>query len=231
MEKEEIYKDIKKFHQERISRLKNNDTPKQCREGGKVVLHLIPINYFLDQNRFNVTGLSEKYGDFLTPFYSEGSGFYRSYNYDGLFNFMLDKDEKCISYIQLYRNGAIEAVDSFYLTLEEKSIPIYTIEKAIILKTDNYLKFQNEIKINPPIICFLALLGAKRYEIIDSSIRIETLDIHPFDRDDLILPEIIIGSYDIDTTKLYKTNFDRIWNACGYPRSFQYDKKGEFKPK
>ena len=48
---------------------------------------------------------------------------------------------------------------------------------------------------------------------------------------DLILPEIIIESFDEDLTKTFKTSFDQIWNACGYPRSFQYNEKGDFKAK
>jgi len=230
MQQNEVFEEIKEFHRERLDKLRINETPKPCYEGGKIVLHLIPKDSFLDQYKFDISALPREAVDLLTPFYSEGLAFSRSYNFNGLLNFILAKDKKCISYVQLYRNGTIEAVDAFYLTREEKNIPIYRIEQEIILKADLYLQLQKGMGINPPIICFLALLGAKGYEITDDSIRI-SLEIHPFDEEDLVLPKIVIENLDEDLKKIFKTSFDRIWNACGYPRSFQYNEKGKFEPR
>lgn len=231
MEEKEIFKEIEEFHQERIKKLKNNETPKPCREGGKIVLHLIPLDSFRTFEDYDIFTFEEKSRVFLKPFFEEGEEFSQTYNVEGLLNFLLAGDETCLSYVQLYRNGIIEAVEGFYFAREEKDIPIYKIEREIMFKTDNCLLFQEEIGIKLPIVCYLALLGVKGYEIPSDSIRNDFLDIHPFDVEDLHLPKIIIDEPGVDTKKMFKISFDRIWNACGYPRSFQYNKNGEFTQK
>lgn len=231
MEEKEIFKEIEEFHQERIKKLKNNETPKPCREGGKIVLHLIPLDSFRTFEDYDIFTFEEKSRVLLKPFFEEKEAFSQTYNFEGLLNFLLAGDKTCLSYVQLYRNGIIEAVEGVYFARERKDIPIYKIEQEIILKTDNYLLFQNEIGIKLPIVCYLALLGVKGYKIPSDSIRNDFLDIHPFDIENLHLPKIVIDKFEVDTKKMFKISFDRIWNACGYPRSFQYDDKGEFKAK
>lgn len=187
------------------------------------------MSSFRDPKDYDILTFQEKSMVLLKPFYEEKEAFSQTYNFDGLLNFLLAEDKACLSYVQLYRNGIIEAVEGVYFTREEKDIPIYTIEQEIILKTDNYLSFQKEMEINPPVICYLALLGVKEYSISDESIDTDFLDIHPFDVEDLHLPKIVIDKFEVDTKKIFKMSFNRIWNACGYPRSFQYDDDGEWK--
>lgn len=228
-EEKEIFKEIEEFHQERIVKLKNNETPKPFREGGKIVLHLIPKDSFReDPTYYDIFTFEDKSRVLLKPFFEEKEAFSQTYNFEGLLNFLLAEDKTSLSYVQLYRNGIIEAVEGVYFAREKKDIPIYKIEQEIMLKTDIYLSFQNEIGIKLPIVCYLALLGAKGYKIPSDSIRNDFLDIHPFDVEDLHLPKIIIDKPGVDTKKMFKISFDRIWNTCGYPRSFQYNENGEF---
>ena len=231
MEERKILEEIRLYHEERIKRLKNNETPKRFYEGGKIVLHLIPIDSFRNPIDYELSVYQEQQDTLLKPMLTEKIGYSQIYNFDGVLVFSLASDQTCLSYVQLYTNGMIEAVEGFYLTREEKEIPIYSIEQEIILKTACYLSLQQQMGIEPPVVCYLALLGVREYWIMDRSIDTHFLDIHSFDRDDLILPVLKIDKFDIDTTKLLKINFDRIWNACGYPGSFQYDEKGEFKAK
>jgi len=228
MSEKDILKEIEDFHEERIKKLKNNETPKHFPEGGKTVLHLIPMESISEPKEYEISAIQQKAKDLLQPMFAKGKAYYEAYNFDGLLNFLSAKDGTCLSYIQLYRSGIIETVEAFYFTREEKNIPIYTIEQEIILKTENYLSFQKEMGILPPVVCYLTLLSVKGYSISDRSIDIHFLDIHPFDREDLILPKIIMKDFEIDTGEIFKISFDRIWNACGYPRSFQYNEKGEF---
>lgn len=71
----------------------------------------------------------------------------------------------------------------------------------------------------PPIFVMLSLLGVKGYKmavsIYDSG--------HPIDRDLLILPEVVIDSYESDVAKAMKPAFDSVWNAAGWPGSKNYE--------
>lgn len=50
----------------------------------------------------------------------------------------------------------------------------------------------------------------------------------PIDRDELLIPEILIETYDIDPAKVMKPLFDAIWNAAGWPYSLNYDDEGNW---
>ncbi len=50
---------------------------------------------------------------------------------------------------------------------------------------------------------------------------------HEIDRDILLLPEVIIENYDTTPEDVLKPCFDAMWNACGFPRSPNYDDAGK----
>ena len=100
------------------------------------------------------------------------------------------------------------------------------IEKEIISNTKEYLLFQKELGINPPIMFYLTLLGTKGFSIPHDRIDPFTTT-HSIEREGLDFPKIIIGKFDIAPEEILKTSFNRIWNACGYPRSEYYDKNGK----
>jgi len=235
MGNKEIMDKIEEFHKNRIVELKSNKTPKPFREGGKTVLHLIPMESFSNGKQYDLHAFQEKSIIYLKPFYTKRDTFNQEFEYGGLLNFILADDNTCLSYLKLYREGFIEAVEGFYLTLEEKNIPIYSMEQEVLLRTANYLEFLEAMTVKPPVECYLAFLGVKGYSIeINSNIDTQAMDIHPFDMEDIILPRIEIDDFDTSMPKmaeLFRTSFDRVWNACGYPRSFQYDEKEEFQAK
>lgn len=228
MEERDILKEIEEFHQERIVKLKNNETPKPCREGGKIVLHLIPMDSFHAPEYYDILAFQEQAQTLLQPLFVKDKSHTQDYDFNGLLDLILASDGCCLSYVQLYRNGIIEAVEGIYFTMDEKNIPIYSIEQEIILKTHYYLSFQKEMEIKPPVILYLTFLRVEGYKITDTSIETQFLNIHPFDRKDLILPRIIIKDFDVAPEEILKISFDRIWNACGYPKSLHYDDEGKW---
>jgi hypothetical protein len=54
------------------------------------------------------------------------------------------------------------------------------------------------------------------------------VEAHKIDRDVLLLPEIIVQNYEVRAEDVLKTAFDSIWNACGLPRSLNYDANGNW---
>ena len=222
--KGKIFDKIEEFHDERIKTLKNNETPKPFPEGGKIILHLIPLESFLFLKHYD---LSIYKGQILALKPMRFDSLDQTYNFDGLLHFER-RDKKCLAYVQIYVNGIIESVDSYYLGVEDKVLFILEIEERIMSTTKEYLKFQKELGIKPPIIFYLALLGTKDFLIRYGHIDEQFNNINPVDREDLILPKIIIDEFDVLLEEKLKTSFDRIWNACGYPRSFHYNEKGEF---
>ena len=56
-------------------------------------------------------------------------------------------------------------------------------------------------------------------------------EVYTIDRDILVLPEVFMENYDDQPASILKPCFDSIWNACGFPRSFNYNDEGEWAPK
>jgi hypothetical protein len=51
---------------------------------------------------------------------------------------------------------------------------------------------------------------------------------HEVDRDYLLIPEILVESYDTPASEILRPAFDAVWQACGFPRSLNYDEQGNW---
>ncbi len=219
---------IIKFKTERISQLVVGNLPLPFYDGGKIVLHIVPLEAFTP-NGINIQTIIDSPGK-LNPIYFNNS---RSrINLDGFLSFSTLADNKAHSFVQLYRNGIIEAVEGLILSSEiegnSKKISSVTYERELIQSLTGYLNILKEIGVNTPIVIFLTLIGTKDWEMV---VNLRDFLLHPtykIDRDILQLPETIIESYDIQSKDILRPMFDLIWNACGYKRSYNFDEDGNW---
>ncbi len=155
-------------------------------------------------------------------------------NFDGLLFYTTTRTGQTSSYVQLFRNGVIEAVDSQTLTplkpyqqQSDKYIPSIAYEKRIIDAVDSYIGFYRKYEMPTPLLAGLSILNVKGF-------RMRAGDIYdvgsPIDRDHLILPDRLAESLDLDAAELLRPSFDQIWNACGHDRSLNYDEKRNWHP-
>lgn len=224
---ETITERIRGFRQDRISKIFANETPVPFYETAKIVLHLIPIISSNPAQSYDI-GKIASHPETMPPIYAHGWS--NRYNLDGFLTYCRDEKGKSWSYVQLYRNGIIEAVEGLLLEPYEGKliIPSIAYEQELINSLGVYLSILKTLNVEPPIVVFLTLLGVKGYSMAVSGHRKSP---HIIDRDLLLLPEIIIESYDISASKVLKPCFDSIWNACGLPRSLNYNDKGEWAPR
>jgi hypothetical protein len=223
----ELYEAIEQFRNDRISELKKNKTQRDhFFEGPKLVLHLIPIESFLSSINFDLSKYFEKH---LAVKPLRFGALDQYYNFDGLIHFAVGHDEKCYSYAQVYRDGIIEAVDTYSFDHENKIIYTMSMIRHIIDSVNEYLAFQKELEIKEPIVLFLSLLGIQYYAIPNPpSFDIFFNHIQPIDREELKFPGISISDFSFSAKEL-KPEMDRLWNACGYPKSLDYDDQGKLK--
>lgn len=123
----------------------------------------MPISSFSIGSQVNIAELYKERSQ-LRPIYSEHQT--HRINFDGVVNFCYGSTPVlCNSYVQGFRAGTIEAVDT-NLFLEEngkKTIPSTTFERDLIAAVDKYLQFQESLGIVPPIFVMLSLLDVKGY--------------------------------------------------------------------
>ncbi len=226
---ETITERIRNFRLDRISRIFANETPVPFYDNAKIVLHLIPIISLNPAQSYDISKISSNPASML-PIYS--AGWNNRYNLDGFLTYSGGGEEKSHSYVQLFRNGIIEAVEGLLLRSrgEKLIIPSIAYERELLKSLTDYLSLLKTLNVELPIFVFLTLLGVKGYSMAVSD-RFLFARSHTVDRDILSLPEIIIESYDVSAKDVLRPCFDSIWNACGFPRDLYYNDAGEWAPK
>ena len=231
---ETIVERARDFRLKRINQIQMGETCLPLKESAKIVFHLIPYSAFYPGKRYDISIFFK-----LRENFREGYGFGAEdrYNFDGILSYSRNSsDGKIDLYCQIFRNGTIEMVDADMLDPDRKNgeliIPI-TFEKELIQAFKNYLEFFKIIKIEPPIFIFLSFMKVKGYRMeVRSHYQQYPYTIRKYsdfiDRENLLVPEIFIETYDIDPAKTLQPCFDSIWNACGFPRSLNYDNNGEW---
>lgn len=156
------------------------------------------------------------------------SGWSSRHNFDGVLSYAFaGTDFRC--YLQIFRTGAIEAVENYFFGTRDNGthfIPSGSYERDLIDATKRFLLLQQQIGVDPPIVLRVTLTRVKGFVLGVSQPRFFQDKDNAIDREVLPLPEIVIEDYTTDASKALQPIFDTIWNATGWPRSLNYDEKG-----
>lgn len=224
------------FRNERLTKIKAGDTPVSMPDGAKIVLHIVPFSAFeTGANNIDVSVLRHQHIGLRWPI-TIGSGSSDRLNFDGHLTYgsvARESPYKTESYVQVFRIGIIEAVDSTILSVlgqgRQSNYISYTYEKSLVEALVRYSKLLNALSVTPPFFLMLSLVDVKNYLLSGGSERIS----EPIDRQDLILPEVMVENYfqnDEDVASALQPIFDTVWNAGGKTSSPNFDKDGNWKP-
>jgi len=218
---------IKTFRNDRLSAISADETFMPLFPGAKIVLHLIPVSSFEFGKRYDFGDNWQN--DFLTI---HGGGPDSRITFDGVMTYWKGRENGfTYRYTHVFRNGILEAMDAWLLNARnDKEIPSKAFEQQLIEALDRYLEAFRKYEIELPIWVCLSLIGVRGYimPVGDYSLPDE---VHPVDRDELIIPEIRLESYEQSADQILKPAFDSIWNACGFKQSLNYDENGNWKLK
>lgn len=224
---ETLAEKLRKFRDDRVAKIYAAETPVPLSSGGKLVLHVIPVISFYPGQAYDLGKIQQTQ---IRPIYC--SGWNARYNFDGFLAYSGNGNKNSHSYVQLYQNGIIEAVDGLLLSDRNESgipyIPSVAYERELISALEKYLLVLRELNVEPPLLLYLTLINVKGYVMAVDRRRFWNLDRYPIDRDLLLTPETVINDYTVAATKVLKPSFDLIWRACGFSRSLNYDENGEW---
>ncbi|MDJ0510540.1 MAG: ATP-binding protein [Crocosphaera sp.] len=226
---------IRDFRRERLSMIIADETPVMLEKGAKLVLHLIPlnafeINYIITTEKINSIYQKKQY--LFSPLYNNHRDWKCRYNLDGFFTYDGNNLSNYNTYSQFFRHGVVEATSNRFANDHynfpiEKNFIYKDYERDIIYCLNNYLQLQQLLNIPTPIIIFLSMVGVSSY-IMGYDLPLGPIFRHTIDRDNLILPEVMIEDYNVDLYQVMKPIFDTVWNAAGYPQSLNYDEQGNW---
>jgi Schlafen, AlbA_2 len=208
---------IRQFREDRISKVLANDMLVYFneRDTDKLILHLIPIDAFSPSKRYNLPEIDANQS--LIPLFASGYD-HQAPNLDGILTrcAVYSSKGESNSYVQLYRDGIIEAVCGNLLQsdlIKRDTLYIDFFQEELKKSVGNYVKVLDSLSVEPPIYLFLTLVG------VEGAI-LTWKDASPFsrsriDRDVLVMPEICVPRYDAVQEAL-KECFKLIGNAGGY---------------
>ena len=213
---------IRSFRAERIGNIISGEAPVLLPDTGKVVLHLLPLSAFDPSISFDPASFDKMFWKVLSQIAPDGGN--PMFNFDGYLRYTTSFDGG--SYVLAFRSGAIEAVNARLLS--DGCIRSVAFERDIIESIRMYLAFEKEIRLQPPVFAMLSLVGVRGLTITVSWKPRRLREARPIDRDELVIPEILVDDFEADPSEFMKPAFDQIWNACGLPHSLNYDSDGKW---
>ncbi|MGA7076589.1 MAG: hypothetical protein WBZ42_08635 [Halobacteriota archaeon] len=225
---------IRRFREDRVSNIIAGETPARLYGDHKVILHIIPLTSFDPAKRYDLTTLTDD-RDNMQPFSREAGGAPR-YNLDGLVsNTSPNESGLAEAYVQVFRNGIIESVDSrsFIGRMpdrgETRFLWINEFEASFINALQRYLDIFDKLGVGTPAYLFLTLAGVSGVKLLDTDVQFPDAARNvPIDRDIVLIPEVCIDNYDKRPHATLKDVFDSVRNACGREKSLNYKDDGSY---
>jgi hypothetical protein len=214
---------IREFRATRIRLIQTGETPVALRDGPKLILHIVPFGAFDPSVRLDAAALAKH-----AP---QDIGWRRRHNFDG---FLIAEHEEpvVLRYLQLFRNGAMELVDSAGSFAHDGHLLIsHHLDTMLFEKISTYITSLKGLGVPPPVALMITLAGVSGYSL---SIPLKynwSYQKKSIDKNLLLVPDILIESYESNLPLLLKPAFDSVWNAAGLPHSMHYDEDGSWNPK
>jgi len=228
---------VREFRAMRLAQIQAGDGPIPLKGHATIVLHIIPLAtadpvFAIDLRQV----LAVREGPLVHPM--QNNSHLDRCNGDGFLTYSSpDSEGKVWVYLQVFRNGSLESVDST-LSWEQKDSHVFygqSYEDSILEALKRYLTLLAQVGVPAPLAVAVSLLGVKGYAVqqsggpqgfifpelaqrFDTSISSETL----------LLPEIVLESYATDIGRVLRPAFDVLWNASGYDGSPSYDAQGNW---
>lgn len=218
---------------DRVNKIVSGNTPVPLDGDSFLVLHLLPVIGARSDSKLSTQDLhAVRNSSELKPLASRGWG--GTFNFEGIIVKSSAGSGKYDSYVQLSRNGFIEAVNSQVIRPRQtriaskethKLLPSVYWEKEVIDSLGSYLKALTLLQISPPFYLSLSLLNVKGYYMgVDNDYG--SFEARPIPDDHLLTDEILVESTQQLPAAILRPLFDQVWNACGYPQSRNYKSDG-----
>lgn len=222
-----IFQRMKNFHLQRVSAVASGDVPLQQRDGGILVLHLIPESCVFSHGSMDGAALKE-HGCRIRPLGNHGGNI--RFNVDGFLN--QSGYQEVLAYSQLFRDGRLESAMSDvgypvnqHVENSPHAIRHGLVEHSVFGVVGDYLQFCKAVEFEPSVWLFSALVDCQGFRMATGRFRDLSGSV---DRSPAILPEFEIADFETAPQHLLHPWCDYLWQATGLERSLNYDDEGNW---
>ena len=115
----------------------------------------------------------------------------------------------------LFRNSAIEGVDTTTLDETRRQFGIHAIEERLEAAIEEYLTFYRRMGVFPPALLYITFLHIGGFEAFISR-HVRGPQTHIIDRDILQLPEVLIEDFDLPPAVILKPAIELLFSAFNF---------------
>jgi hypothetical protein len=220
---------IRSFRAERLTLIGGDGTPVPLPPGGRAILHAVPFPPFAGRHDIDVVhAISE--GTFMPlPLGGMSGANQLAVNLDGIVNFAPGSSDTATSYVQFFRNGALEGVVA--LNEDEQNKRPYisgpALCKKIAFALRQYVEVLNTYDIGFPVFALMSFTGMDGSTLrYNSGVGNGFSIAGPRSGATIILPELTLEGPVTDAPAVLKPSFNALWNAYGFLRCDMYDGQG-----
>jgi len=223
---------IRDLRLSRIGRIVSGETPVQLPSGPKLVLHPLPLSALESSAEISEQLPEEMMVLGLRPIVA-GSWSHR-YNFDGIVTYTDRGDGIAAGYVQLYRSGLIEAVDTEVLGAPggphewKNNIPSTLLEESLLHSSKQFVEFLSRAGVSAPIFIAVTLIGVKGLQMAMRQLSWFASSVG-IDRDTLLVPEVTIEDLGQHLSAQLRPICNAIWRAAGVSKSPNFDDAGNWR--
>jgi hypothetical protein len=220
---------IRDFRSSRVHAIDAGETPVPMEPGPRFVVHIVPLDTFSDPRAVSFSDINRAGQDMRVM---RAGSFNRSINLDGPLIWAPVKGggpRESLSYVQLFRDAAIEAVDGVTLTpaSDERAGTVLPeeIEVLIVAQLAEYSRCFAATPIGTQLVIMVTLMNAAGFHVLP---RHDRYDERVIDRRILEIPDVVVQRDVATSPSTLKPVLDMLWQACGVSCSPYFTDEGEW---
>ncbi|MFZ0889265.1 MAG: ATP-binding protein [Candidatus Binataceae bacterium] len=221
---------ISAFRAERISKVYGAELPAPVREGPRLLIHIASPSAFAPFPELDIAdSLSKAFADHGDNF---GFSTFQPFSHTGGWDAFVNLEGRVVfpaayggrpagrSYVQIYRSGIVEALWllPFVPRHDQESHQELAFIQGdgwvpdLLRLLPEYLAGLSKLGVAPPFFLFFSFLSIQRFHLVGPGLSRTS---RPFDRDQILLPEIYVETLPSDVRPLLRRPLDMLWNAAG----------------
>ena len=154
------------------------------------------------------------------------------YNADGLLYVSHKTTDNTLSYLQIFKNGALEYGDSYILgSFRDNAIASKDFEGKIVQTFSRALQLLSTLQVPDPVYVSLTLIGVKgKTMALPYYGRHLNYQSSPFDRDLILCPDMLVTATTVDDnySETLLPMVNTIWQAAGMEKSIYIRDDGQW---
>jgi hypothetical protein len=227
---------VRGFRLDRIAKIAAGQAPVQLMNRGVLILHAVPLSAFDVTSPLPLHKIERDYRSFVPIGSTTANG--ARINFDGILK-TSNADQSATqhrAYVQLYRNGIIEAVDSSLMAVSSGTAIISNLDDRLIREVIRCLGDLSAVGIEPPyalLVSFIGVAGGRLHLVRgQDSAWYDNLS-NPLDRDQYHFDDVVfetVPTSQAECADIIRPILDQMANAGGQATSPIFDNQGRYIP-